>query len=66
MCGQAPPARKSEEELKEEEELALALAISQSEAEAKDREVSCRPLTVLDWCGRREGGSLGTGRCCRQ
>ncbi|XP_043218691.1 hepatocyte growth factor-regulated tyrosine kinase substrate-like isoform X2 [Amphibalanus amphitrite] len=35
---QAPPARKSEEELKEEEELALALAISQSEAEAKDRE----------------------------
>lgn len=32
------PARKTEEELKEEEELNLALAISQSEAEAKEKE----------------------------
>lgn len=32
---QAPPPRKSEEELREEEELQLALALSQSEAEHK-------------------------------
>lgn len=32
------PARKSEDELREEEELQLALALSQSEAEAKEKE----------------------------
>ncbi|XP_075231994.1 hepatocyte growth factor regulated tyrosine kinase substrate isoform X1 [Lycorma delicatula] len=35
---QAPPPRKSEDELREEEELQLALALSQSEAEQKDKQ----------------------------
>lgn len=37
---QAPPPRKSEDELREEEELQLALALSQSEAEHKDKKTS--------------------------
>lgn len=34
------PARKTDQELKEEEELQLALALSQSEAEQKNKKVS--------------------------
>lgn len=39
VCGVQTPARKSEEELREEEELQLALALSKSEAEEKEKEV---------------------------
>ncbi|XP_054284785.1 hepatocyte growth factor-regulated tyrosine kinase substrate-like isoform X1 [Macrosteles quadrilineatus] len=42
---QAPPPRKSEDELKEEEELQLALALSQSEAEHKEKHKTTRSLT---------------------
>ncbi|KAG8333541.1 hypothetical protein J6590_000690 [Homalodisca vitripennis] len=45
LNSQAPPPRKSEDELREEEELQLALALSQSEAEHKDKQKSGRSMT---------------------
>lgn len=39
LCSQTP-ARKTDQELKEEEELQLALALSQSEAEIKSKKVT--------------------------
>lgn len=44
---QQTPARKSDEELKEEEELQLALALSQSEAEQKNRTVRLTFISLL-------------------